>query len=203
VILLVSVAAAIAIALLRGGRFSRLAALKLRWAWLALLALVPQMVIVYVPALWEYPLWGLRLALLVASYVLLIGVVLANRRLPGVIIIGLGLLLNLAPMVANHGFMPVTSTALEQAGLSHLAVSEESGARVLSAKDMLLAREDTNLWALSDIMVLPPPVRSVCSIGDAVLVLGVFIFFQRAMRPVRVASHPVAEDPPSRCGELS
>ena len=199
---MISVALAIAVALLRGGRFSRLAALRLRWAWLALVALIPQMIIVYVPTLWEYPLWDVRLALLLASYVLLIAVVLVNRRLPGILIIALGLLLNLAPMVANHGFMPVTSTALERAGLSHLAVSEESGARVLSAKDMLLSREDTNLWVLSDIMVLPPPVRSVCSIGDAVLALGVFVFFQQAMRPVRPA-HARTEDTPSSCGELS
>jgi hypothetical protein len=115
-----------------------LATLNLRWAWLALVALVPQVIIIYVPALWEPPLWGARLALLVASYMLLVAVVIANWRLPGVFIIGLGLLLNLAPKVANDGFMPVTAEALDRAGLAHLAVSQEAGARVLSAKDILL-----------------------------------------------------------------
>jgi hypothetical protein len=113
----------------------------------------------------------------------LIFVVIINHKLPGFLIIGLGLALNLLVMLVNGGFMPVTLEALEKAGLSHLALGHEANARVFSAKDVILAREETHLWMLSDIFITHWPFAVVFSIGDVLLAIGAFLFFQRTLKP--------------------
>ena len=195
-ILLVAVALSVIVGLLRGGRLSRLTNVSLRYGWAALVALVVQVVIVYLPLLRSERLWGLRAFLLLGSYVLLATVVVVNRRLPGLPLVGFGLALNLLVMLANGGYMPVTLEALQQAGLAHLAQGNSDGARVLAAKDILLSRGNTRLWVLSDIFALPPPVGAVISIGDAFLASGAFVFFQRTMQP-RPRESDVASDAPA------
>lgn len=125
---------------------------------------------------------------LVGSYLLLLLVVAFNRHLPGLPLVGLGLTLNLVVMVANGGYMPISPEAVAQAGFNHLLLSDEPGARLASTKDVLLPRDMTNLWVLSDIFVLPEflPLRSVFSIGDVLLASGVFVLFQKGTRRAAV-----------------
>ena len=188
-ILLAAVVLSLLIALLRGGKLGELTTVSLRCGWIALLAFALQIVVIYFPLPASQGLLGPRTLLLLGSYALLVLVVAMNKSLPGLIVVGIGLLLNLAVMLANGGFMPVTPEALQQAGLAHLALGEQAGARVLNAKDIILPRESTFLWVLSDILILPPPVGTVFSIGDVLLAVGAFIFFQRSMciRTVRYA----------------
>jgi len=91
--------------------------------------------------------------------------------------------MNLLVMVANGGFMPITLEALQRAGLERLAPSSEMGARLVATKDILLPRNQTHLWFLSDIFALPSswPISSVFSAGDVALALGVFWFFQQTL----------------------
>jgi len=182
-ILLYAVIVSIVVSLLRGGRFGSLTKLSFRAGWLAPLAFALQAIIIYFPLPETQGMWAPRTLLLLGTYGLLILVVILNRGLPGFWVLGVGLALNLLVMLANGGFMPVTPEALEGAGLSHLALGQQPGARVLNAKDILLPRESTRLWALSDIFVIPPPLGTAFSPGDLFLALGGFWFFQRGMRP--------------------
>jgi hypothetical protein len=177
-ILLLAIVLSFTIALIRGGRLERLADVRLRYGWIALIALGLQVLMVYGP--------GARLGwLMLASYGLLVLVVGLNWRLPGMPIMAMGLALNLVVMAANGGFMPISPETLSRAGLEHLASSLEVGAHVTNAKDVLLPREATRLWWLGDtlVMPLPSPLKAVFSVGDLLLAAGAVVFVQRAMAP--------------------
>ena len=182
-ILLIAVIASIVVALVRGGSLAHLATVRLRYGWVALLAFALQVLIIYFPLPRSEGILGKRTLLLQSSYVLLLFVVIINRKLPGFHLVGLGLALNLLVMLVNGGFMPVTLEALEKARLGHLALGQGAGARVASAKDILLAREETRLWILSDVFVVRWPTATVISIGDILLAIGAFAFFQRTLKP--------------------
>jgi hypothetical protein len=183
VILIVAIIASTAIALLRGGRLGRLADLSLRYPWLALAAAALQYPLVY-GILRERTVLGVSLSnlVMVGSYGLLLWVIWANRRLPGIPLVGLGLLSNLLVMALNGGWMPITPAALARIG--HMPrVSDGTVARVLGAKDIMLAREQTRLWLLSDVFVFaaPFPVPVAFSIGDVLVAAGLFWLLQQAM----------------------
>ncbi|MHB0859102.1 MAG: DUF5317 domain-containing protein [Anaerolineae bacterium] len=193
-ILLVAVGVSLLIALLRGGKIDGLANYRFRFGWLALVALAIQVALVSFPLPQAEGRWGVHSLGLMGSYLLLILVIVFNRRLPGLPLLGLGLGLNLVVMLANGGYMPISPEAVDQAGFRHLLLSDEPGARLASTKDVLLPRDMTNLWILSDIFLVPSflPLRSVFSIGDALLACGVFILFQQGTRRAltRVTTDP-------------
>lgn len=180
-LLILAFALAVAVALARGGRLSRLAAFPLRAYGLALLALALQAASIY----WlpEDSPTSLRVALLAVSYAILVCFVWLNRRLPGVWLVGLGLAANWLVMLANGGHMPVTYEALAAAGRAYLAPSSASGTLVAASKDVILPLAETQLWFLSDIFVLPPPfpVPGVFSPGDVLIAVGTFILVQSAL----------------------
>ena len=182
-ILLVVLAFALVVGLLRGGKLSQMSDLPLKLGWLALFAFAMQVYLVHFPAERGGGLFSLRAGVLILSYVLLFIVVWKNRRLHGMWIIGLGLLLNFLAMVANGGYMPITPEALTRAGYAPLASSLESGVRVGRSKNILLTREETRLWVLSDVLVLPQsfPLSRVFSPGDVFIAVGAFILVQRVM----------------------
>jgi len=182
-ILLWAVVVSVVIALLRGGKLLNLGKLRFRLGWMAFLALLLQVLAVYLPFDRADTEWSAQALLLVGSYALLISVVVANRELPGLWILGIGLGLNLVVMIANGGFMPVAEETLSRTGLLHLTTSAESGARLVSSKSILLPREETLLWFLGDILSLPAPLSTAYSIGDILLAIGAFILFQRGTRP--------------------
>jgi hypothetical protein len=176
---------ALTIALLRGGKLGRLADIRLRYGWVALLAFGLQVIVIYFPQPRSEGLLGGHTVLLLVSYLFLILVVSANWRLPGLPLIALGLAFNLVVMMANQGYMPVTFEALQRAGMVHLALGSEPGSRIMATKDIVLPRESTHLWALSDVFVVPPPLpfRTIFSAGDMCLSLGAFVLFQRVLCP--------------------
>lgn len=179
-ILVVATIIALLIALLRGGRLTRLAELRLRYAWLVLAAVVLQYLLVYDILPWPaLPGISLVYLLTVVSYLMLLGMVWANRSLPGMLLVGLGIASNLIVMMANGGWMPITPEAVEWLGHSS-RVAEGSVARVWGSKDIVLPRGSTRLWWLSDVFVLVPPfpVASAFSIGDMLTAVGVFWLLQ-------------------------
>lgn len=193
-ILLAAIAFSVILGFLRGGRLSRLADVSFDHGWAALLALAVQVAVVYLPLPGGEGSWGVAAFLLIGSYLLLGFVVAANRRLPGLPLVGIGLALNLLVMLANGGYMPVTLEALQQAGVAHLALGNSAGARIVAGKDILLSRESTHLWVLSDIFVVPSPVSAVVSLGDLFLALGAFLLFQRAMQARPCDNEIVVDD---------
>ncbi len=97
---------------------------------------------------------------------------LVNRHIPGVKLAVLGIVFNLVVVLANGGWMPITPAA------AHYVHPErpvpEIGIRPVSSKNIVLLKEDTNLWVLSDIIrVTVPWRRSAISIGDLLLVAGI------------------------------
>jgi hypothetical protein len=163
---------ALAWAYLRGGRLSRLSDLALNSYGVALAAFAVQLLVIYLPALDRQ----IVAALLALSYGVLAWFVWRNRHLPGMWLIGAGLLANWLVMLANGGFMPVTYEALDAAGKSSLVTETTAGTRVFGSKDILLPAGDTRLWILSDIFIVPPPfpVSAVFSVGDLLMALGMF-----------------------------
>ncbi len=180
-ILLLALAVALLVAFLRGGSLRNLANFHLEWGWLAGLALAIQVMAVYgVPGDRYLYLQG---GALVASSLMLLPVLWRNRRSPGLALIGLGLALNLTVMVANGGFMPITPEAVACIGHQHLIVQVGGVERMSGSKGIVLPKEETALWVLSDILILPPPfpLASAFSLGDVLVAIGASILLQRAM----------------------
>jgi hypothetical protein len=169
--------------LARGGKLQHLASVPFRWGWLALVAFGLQIYIIYIPEQVGAEFVSLRLSLLVLSYALLIAVIWQNRKLPGLWLLAAGLVANLAVMLLNGGYMPITMEALSQAGFAHNAQSIGDGVHVLFSKDIVLTHDATLAWWLSDIFVLPPPfpIPSIFSLGDVLVALGGFWFLQECM----------------------
>jgi hypothetical protein len=182
-ILAAAFALSIAWGLARGGTWGAVASLPLRWGGVALLAFALQIYLIYFPEARTEGAFSPRVLILTASYLLLFGVVWKNRALPGIWLIGAGLVANFAVMLANGGYMPITREALAAVGHLGNVTSSEPGARVLATKDVVLPREQTQLWFLSDILVLPPPfpIPSVFSLGDLMIAAGVFLLVQRGL----------------------
>jgi hypothetical protein len=118
-----------------------------------------------------------------------------NRRLPGMWLVGLGLLANWAVILANGGHMPITFEALVAAGKGNLVSTPTAGTLVFGSKDVLLPGIETRLGFLSDIFVIPPPfpIPTVFSVGDALIALGMFGLVQHALGkrpPTHIQAQP-------------
>ncbi len=154
----------------------RIAAIPLRAAWLALLALALQLPMLRAPA---GPASGFRLqqALLLASYFLLFLFVWCNRRLGAILIVGVGIICNLVVILANRGFMPITPQALVTINPGSSVQQWPEGTHYANSKDIILARGDTRLWPLSDVLTIPPPFSwpTAFSAGDLILAAGIVI----------------------------
>ncbi|HZQ11005.1 MAG TPA: DUF5317 family protein [Anaerolineae bacterium] len=174
-ILLLAFALAVAWGLVRGGSFAHFKSLPLQGYWLAIVAFGLQVIVVYSPLPVTLDA-SARVSLLFVSYLILAGFVWWNRRLPGMWIIGLGLLSNWLVILANGGYMPITYEALVAAGRTNLVASTATGTLVFGSKDILLPLSETRLWFLSDIFVIPPPfpIPSIFSIGDGFIAFGMF-----------------------------
>jgi hypothetical protein len=168
---------------LRGGRLSRLADLRLRGLWLPVLALVVQVLIT------EVVRGGSAAAhreLHILTYVMLGGFLWANRRLPGLKIVGLGALLNTLAIVANRGVMPASATAERLSGLqlgAGFANSAHFGHELLPF--------------LGDIIPWPGPLPNVLSIGDLIIFAGTVVLLQRACgrnAPRLIRLRPIADE---------
>lgn len=103
---------------------------------------------------------------LTASLAVLIAVAVANRHLTGVVVVGLGLLLNLVSVAVNEG-MPVRPSALVRAGV---VASDELAATALRGPRHLETDRDA-LGMLGDVLPIPL-AREVMSFGDLIVVVG-------------------------------
>lgn len=110
------------------------------------------------------------------SYLLLILFVILNLPRPGLVIIGIGLLLNFLPIVANGGLMPVTATNLARVDLLHRIEGRTEGDAIPYTKNVLKAKDDIHFYELSDRLVWDNPVFfRLFSIGDVVIAGGLVI----------------------------
>jgi lipoprotein signal peptidase len=139
---------------------------------LAVAALMVQLV------LFTEPFWtalgGFGPPIYVASTALVLVVVLRNlRALPGLAFVALGTISNLAAIIANGGYMPVTAEAL---GMAEPTVTKYGGNSVLTANPMLTP--------LVDRFPLPEwlPFWTIFSVGDVLISVGIVVVIVVAMR---------------------
>jgi hypothetical protein len=116
------------------------------------------------------------------SYALLIAMLLRNMRFVGIRLLVLGLLSNLAAIIANGGLMPVRPSAL--AAAHHTYSVHNNSIKIVRP----------HLAALVDRWAVPHwlPLGNVYSVGDVLIAIGVFLAIvaaMRAPRPVVVAAH--------------
>jgi len=146
--------------------------------WLVPAAFLPQLLVVYLPVgRGLTPEWAASLVLPVSLAVFLAFVWL-NRRIPGMPVVLVGLVLNLLVITANGGWMPVSpETASQIPGVAQPGEAEP-GIRV-GDKDILLQREDTRLEWLADRYLLPDWLgyRAAFSLGDVFVAAGAFWLF--------------------------
>jgi hypothetical protein len=157
--LLGCVVASLMLARVLGGRPSALAFLELRAAWAIVAALALQVLVISVIPESTLPV---HVPLHLLSYALAGYCVLANLRLPGIGLIGLGGLLNLVAIAANGGVMPASAGALAAAGL-------DRGAGFANSTVV----DDAKVAFLGDVFALGGPFPNVFSVGDVLLGLGV------------------------------
>lgn len=159
-IALVAGAIAAGAGVLAGGSLDSLAATKLAALPLLFAGLALQLVFL----LWD-PSWltdGLSLVVLISSNLLVLVFIWLNRRLAGILLAGVGLVLNLL-VISLNGAMPVSSEAARVAG------GEDFGSADI--KHALL-NEDTVLPWLADVLPIPR-LGFVLSVGDVLLILGI------------------------------
>lgn len=171
---------ALLLSFLVGGRIERLAQVEFKRGYLVLIALGTQMLI--------FSSWGegwaeilaWRSALYLLSLLLLIVAFWLNRRVPGMALLGVGLLLNSAVILANEGRMPVALEALKAAGMADSRAEFES----MPSANSTLMGENTPLWFLGDIFAVPKqiPLANVFSVGDVLVGLGGAWFIFANMR---------------------
>jgi lipid-A-disaccharide synthase-like uncharacterized protein len=157
----------------------------IRYAWLAILAFVPQLFAIYLPAIrYSLPVeWAA--ASIIGSQVLLLFFCWLNRKIPGILILATGLAANLLVMVANGGFMPISPETASRLVSSETLAVLEPGSR-FGWKDILLLPDDTHLAVLSD-QFLPPdwfPYQVAFSAGDVLIALGTFWMMVEGPRAV-------------------
>ena len=168
----------------RGGRLRNLEALQLRHVWIPLSMLALQAITVLFPIFREAESFDLGRWVLPGSYGLLAFFLFVNRRLPGIKLLLMGTALNLAVMLANGGYMPVTPEALERSGhTDRIVILADGRAYARPGKDVVLERNESHLQPLSDVIGIPEslPFATHFSLGDVLIALGAAWFLYRAL----------------------
>jgi hypothetical protein len=174
---LIAIAVAVAIVPLTGGRFRRLVEIELARPWLLFVGLGLQigLDVVDLPRA-RYD--DLGLALLLLSYVCILGFTISNLALTGMGVIAVGIAMNAFVIALNQG-MPYTVPAGERAETTVKHRPE---------------RPDDLLTVLSDRIPLGRPFDAAISFGDLVIAVGlVDVCYRATRRPRRSrtrAPHP-------------
>jgi hypothetical protein len=173
-----------------GGRLTNLGALRIRWAPVAIVGLVMQ--VINPPGQWP-------LVMLIGSFVLLSTFAIANIRVAGFALILIGVSLNFIVIGANAG-MPVSEQALVASGQGATvgALTDDADGYVKHH----LASGDDRLLFLGDVIALRPPIAQAISVGDIFTYGGVAVVIVGAMRRRSAAG----VTPPARAvepGEVS
>ena len=159
--------------MVRGGRGDR-GSLGIEDLWIVPVALSVQIV-------WER--WwssapdspaALRLAVPISTAALLI-MAARNRRWPAARLVGVGIALNLAVMVANGNLMPVSERDAAASMASVRAADLREGWPLPGSKDVVVDPARTHLQALSDHLAfsLPYGPQRIVSPGDVLMMVGI------------------------------
>ncbi|HZE65757.1 MAG TPA: DUF5317 domain-containing protein [Sporichthyaceae bacterium] len=174
-LVLLVILVALPLGALLGERGGRILGHRLNSPWLLIAAFAAQLAEPLSDHRISYP------TLMLVSAVLMIQFALRNRRVAGIPLAALGLLLNTVVVVGN-GAMPVEEHAVVRAGLPAQTLAAASDARHEPAD------AQTKLRALGDRIAVPiPGHREIDSLGDLALAAGAGLFsFELTYRRRRV-----------------
>jgi len=161
---------------------------RIRFIWLAFVAFVPQALAFYLPATRALIPDAWAAASLIASQVLLLLFAWANRKLAGMWLLIVGLVLNLVVIASNGGFMPISPETASRLAPVAVVQAIQPGHRLGFSKDILLLPEDTRLAWLSDRFLLPAWFfyQVAFSLGDIFIACGIFWLLMRQGIPLRL-----------------
>ena len=184
------VMAFLVVALIRGGSLDRLADVSIHWKLLAIVGLLIQLFI-FTPFRNEPLITSAVPQLYLLSMIILAVWVFANRHVPGILLMAAGLLMNMAAIVANGGYMPIDPEVARIAGQSRAATVD--GTTIIN--NSMAIQSGVRLWILTDILPVPAiiPFANVFSIGDLLLTLGAGLFLYRTVR----TNMPMAQEQPT------
>jgi hypothetical protein len=178
-ILAAAVFLGLAASLLRHGRhtFARIAATPLRSAWLVLLAAALQWPLLRT-AQGSVPELRVQQVCFLLSYGLLLAFLWGNRWLGSILLVAAGILSNLGVILANGGLMPITPETLVRINPGSQVEQWPTASHYRYSKDVILAKDSTRLWELSDRLVVPPPFPrpTAFSAGDVIVAMGIVAF---------------------------
>jgi hypothetical protein len=154
---------------LAGGDLRRLEDVRIRLAWLGLVAIGVQIVLTMVASDGDT---ALQRVVHLSTYALVGIVVVANLDLRFLWVVGIGGLLNFTAIALNGGVMPASADALRTAGLD-VKSGEFTNSDVIEGA--------TVPW-LGDVFAVPDgwPGANVFSVGDVVIVVGAFLVLHAA-----------------------
>jgi hypothetical protein len=163
--MIIPVAAVLAVLapMLLGGSPARMAGLRLRYAGWVAAALAVQVLILELLSGPESVLQAAH----VATYVVAVGFLLANARVPGLWLVGLGTLSNGVTITINGGTLPARAGALEAAGIDVTQPGFVNSGVVSNA----------HLPWLGDVFAIPAPLplANVFSVGDVLIIAGIAV----------------------------
>jgi len=166
--------AACAIGLIRGGKLSNIAKIKIHYPWLIFSSVMVEFGLLFLMRKTSFITQNMVWGAVFVQYLLLFIFLWFNRQLPYTWLTGLGSLLNFLVIMANKGSMPLSEAAMtmnvNSRNLEHLA----SG-RMLTYH---IVNENTLLTFLGDVIYLPAPFKAFLSIGDFVLFAGILLVIQ-------------------------
>lgn len=167
-----TLAVAFLLALLAGGRLRNLEQVQFRHIWLMITAFLLQFGLDAAAVRGQIWAGEARIYVHLFSYLLLFLAIYLNWSIPGIKLIGFGILMNFLVIAANHGMMPVRGDIMPPEIRSALAAGR-SGTHGLIGPV-------TRLKYLADFIYVPLPYqKSLLSFGDIAMDLGAFllIFF--------------------------
>lgn len=178
-----SVGSALVVGKLRGGKFKNLLNIEIKRSEWIISAAILQSLAALIVSKELTPWWeliknnGIWIQLVV--YGLLLWGTLANTHLNGIRLILFGITLNFIVIMANGGRMPVDIRGIEQ------MLSAESIEMLKSSKSFthVAANESTRLLFLGDIIHFkrPYPLPKALSIGDILMMFGIFALIYRGL----------------------
>ncbi len=174
ILALILLAIGLVAGLARGGKLGNLGELDLKVPALVFAGLGLQVSAEIVAALF-YPELGagaLGIAILMLSYLCLIGFLAINRTLPGALVLAGGLALNMF-VIGLNGAMPVSLRAARAAGIE--------SAKFLEAAVKHEAMTDESILGFMGDVIPVPLIGTVVSIGDVLIGIGIFILVSRVV----------------------